>query len=79
MPDISKIKYPKRSSSSSIEKVLKNVPRDGQAHLVKEMSHTSAEQTARNLNNPFSPWEFGYTIEADYNGELTSYLFVRSV
>ncbi len=79
MPDLSKVKVPKRSSSSQIEKALKGVPRDGVWHLVKEMSHTSSEQTARNLNNQFSPWEFGYVIEQDKSGELVSYLYVRSV
>lgn len=79
MPDISKIKYPKRSSTSHIEKILKGIPRDGNAHFVKEMSHTSAEQTARNLNNAFSPWEFGYIIEPDSDGDLISFLYVRSV
>lgn len=70
------IKYPQRKDKSKVERALESVPRDGQAHRLYEMGFTSAEQTARGLNAPGSPWEFGYTHE-NKDGVLISVLWAK--
>lgn len=72
------IKVPKRSGDSRIEKALLTVPHDGQFHRLLEMGFTTAEQTARGYNSPWSPWVFGYHHETK-DGNLISVLSVQHV
>lgn len=74
-----KIKVPSRTSTSRVEKALKNIPLDGQWHELLEMGFTVAEQTARGYNVPGGSLEFGYTHRNNAAGELISVLWVRNV
>lgn len=77
MKDTDKIKVPKRADKSRVERALVKVPKDGDWHRLLNMGFTSAEQTARGYNVPGGDWEFGYTHEADTDGEMISVLWAR--
>lgn len=70
------IKVPLRKGGSKVEKALKAIPHDGEFHRLFEMGWTSAEQTARGLNAPGSPWVFGYTHEGQ-GGNVVSVLWAK--
>lgn len=73
------IKVPRRSDTSKIEKALANLnPVAGTWYRLFEMGFTTAEQTARGYNSPWSPWEFGYHHETK-DGVVISVLSVRHV
>lgn len=78
MSPLPTIKVPKRSDISRIERALVHVPQDGKWHRLFTMGFTTAEQTARGYNSPWSPWEFGYHHETKDN-EVVSVLSVRHV
>lgn len=72
-----RIKVPRRSNSSRVEKALLKTPQDGNWHRLLDMGMTTAEQTARAYNVPGGAWEFGYLLDTDNSGEIISALWVR--
>lgn len=60
---------------------LASVPNDGQWYLLADdLGHTTGEQTARSLNYPGSPYQFGYRVYVDTeNKRFVSSVAVRKV
>ena len=71
------IKWPGRAPGSKVEKALANTPQDGKPHRLLTMGLTVAEQTARSYNVEGGRWVFGYTIEPNDKGELSSVLWAK--
>lgn len=69
------------SPSSKYTENLSSVPNDGLWYvLADDLGGTTGEQTARSLNYPGSPYQFGYRVYVDkLNQRFVSAVAVRRV